>query len=395
MLLITDLLLAPPGPSDPLSVGLVVSGQETAPSPNSSQGEGELLFWGDLPAGTLDAPEAAHLVELITPALAQQPAISFRALAERVRRAVAGQEAAHPTRPAFIAALEEALLATVAHAQGMTPAALLAVEYGFAPDGRSPSLPLLLEISDYDATAERIDRMIALRPAGISYRLTAGERVAEAIGENGEYLQRFVRELAQRTDIMDSALSIYLGLNGALGQLAGDPLRHIGKVLGHCVGLQTAAGTHQLILEEPFLLDDPVAQLANLHRLKDFLRRTPDSIRRSRPTLLAARALPLQAELQMYADTSAVHALVFDPRVAHMESVLVGVKRCRAANINSFLTLGASESPRRTATVINMAWSAGAAGLIVTYDGRNDALLSLVARRLAELSATFTRPESG
>jgi len=392
MLLITDLLLAPPGPADPLSVGLVVSGQEPGPSSDPSHGEGKLIFWGELPAGAIDAPEAAHLVELITPALAQQPAASFRALAERVRRVIAGQETTHPTRLAFVAALEEALLAAVAHAQGTTLAALLAVEYGFAPGDRPPALPLLLEISDYDATAERIDRMLALRPAGIGYRLTVGERVAEAIGENGEYLQRFVRELGQRADVMGATLSIYLGLNGALGRLAGDPLRHIGKVLGHCVGLQTATGTHQLILEAPFLLDDPMTQLANLHRLKDFLRRTPDSLRRSRPTLLTARALPIQAELQTYADTGAVHALVFNPSDADTESVLVGIKRCRAANIDVFLTLGAPESPRRAATVIDMAWSAGAAGLIVTYDGRNDALLSVIARRLAELAATFNQP---
>jgi hypothetical protein len=192
--------------------------------------------------------------------------------------------------------------------------------------------------------------------------------------------------------------------------LAGDPLRHLGKVLGHCVGLQTAAGGHQLLLEEPFLLEDPVAQMANLHRLKDFLRRTPDSLKRSRPTQLVARvAAPrptprggesFQAELQMYADTGtvadtgAVHALVFDPRAAGVESILVGMKRCRAAGIGSLLTLSASESPRRASLVIDMAWAAGA-DLIAAYDGRNDALLFQVARRLAELSATFNRFKPG
>lgn len=383
MLRITDILLAPLSPTNPLSVGLALGGQEPAPAGRP------LVFWGDLVADVLDAPEAARLVDLIKPVLAQQPATSFRALAERVRWAITTPDAAPSTHLVLIAALEEALLAAVAYAQGLTPAALLAVEYGFIPGDRSPSLPLLLEISDYDATAERIDRMLALRPAGIGYRLTAGERVAEAIGENGEHLQRFVRELRQRADASGSPFSIYLGLNGALGRLAGDPLRHIGKVLAHCVGLQNAAGTHQLILEEPFLLDDPLAQLANLHRLNDFLRLTPDSLKRSRPTLLVARAQPLPAELQMYADIAAAHALTFDPYTSSMESVLVGIKRCRAANIGSFLTLRATELPRRPMTIIDMAWAAGAAGLIATYDGHNDGLLSLAARRLAELSTPF------
>jgi methylaspartate ammonia-lyase len=130
-------------------------------------------------------------------------------------------------------AWQQAALAAAAQIQGRGVVELLADEYGLASPGHSTTnVRLFLEISDFAATAERVERMLALRPGGVGYRLTGG-RVAESIGEGGQHLQRFVRDLGRRMDSVygegDSRPAIYLGLNGALGQLAGDPVRTSAK----------------------------------------------------------------------------------------------------------------------------------------------------------------------
>ncbi len=349
------------------------------------------VYWGDvaLPEGVgqTEALATAHLLrERITPALSGQWPESLRDFSGRLGEAtvdVSGIGAA------LLMALECAYL----EARHVAPDAAdcLRSEYAF-PAADTPAAPAcFLEISDRAATAERIDMMLALRPAGIGYRLTGG-RVAEAIGPNAEHLQRFVRELGRRAATLAPGESyrpvMLLALNGALGELAGDPVRHIGKVLGNVVGLQTAAGDRRLILEEPFRLDDTLAQTANLHRLKDFIRRTPDSLKRAAPTVLAA-PLPREAEAaQVYADTAAVHALVADPLEGDLDQILAALSRAATAGLLTYWRLPAAATPRQAALVVFLAGVARSAAIIVNCDSGAATLPMLALRLLNEQAAS-------
>ena len=368
---------APTGGAGPVSVGLRLA-------------DGA-IHWGDvaLPAavGQAEALAVAHdLRERITPALSGQWPESLRDFRGRLSATL---DDASVADTALLLALEW----TYVEARRGAPDAVdrLRHEYAFPAEDAPAVAPVcFLEISDRAATAERIDMMLALRPAGIGYRLTGG-RVVEAIGPNAEHLQRFVRELGRRAATLTPGESyrpaMLLALNGALGELAGDPVRHIGKVLGNVVGLQTAAGERRLILEEPFRLDDALAQTANLHRLKDFIRRTPDSLKRAAPTLLAA-PLPREAEAaQVYADTAAVHALIADPLDGGLHQTLTGLSRAAAAELLTYWRLPAEATPRQAALVVFLAGVARSAAIIVNCDSGAAILPVLTLRLLSEQDA--------
>ncbi len=104
----------------------------------------------------------------------------------------------------------------------------------------------------------------------------AGE-AAQSIGPDAEFLQQFVRELAAYlpTVLPDTTYqpSLLLRLNGALGDLTTDPRQHIGKVLGHIVGLEQAVQPLPLWVADPIRLDDLAQQAATLQRLRLFMHR--------------------------------------------------------------------------------------------------------------------------
>jgi hypothetical protein len=184
--------------------------------------------------------------------------------------------------------------------------------------------------------------------------------------------------------------AIYLGLNGALGQLAGDPVKDIGKVLGNCIGLQMAAGSHQLILEEPILLDDAIAQSASIKRLKDFVRGNTDSQKRKEPTFLVGRGTQLgDEELSLYLENRAVHALTYDLfATGDIASLMTRIALAEEAGIHAYLRTGLPAgrriTPRWMETAIDIAMAARAAGLLLNFDIADEGAYLIAARVLAE-----------
>jgi len=378
--MIANVLLAPATPQQggvgPLSLGLRL--------------DTGAVCWSDviLPAG----PERAAAVlaiyalrERIAAALSGQSPDGLGDVAQRVRAALGDERDEGSAAETLAIAAQQAYLAALQ----TQPDAVERLRREYAlPDGDT-ILACYAEISDHAATAEGIDRLLALRPSAVGYRLTAeGELVAEAIGEQAEHLQRFVRELGRRAEMLAPgegyAPAVYLGCHGALGQLAGDPERHIGKVLGYVVGLQGAAGQRQLFLEEPFRLDETLAQAANLHRLKDFIRRTPSSLQRAKPTQVVAPWPPAADEAQVYIDIGAVHGFVAsaggDPHL-----LLSGLARARAAEVDVYWRLPSGATPRQIAIVVFLAQVTSSPAILVSGDD-GDAGPALVTRLLAEVT---------
>lgn len=384
---ITDTLLASAAATDSttLSIGVVVDGQRA--------------YWGDgyvRAESTVALATARRLLDLSTLPLVGQWVGSFRELVKQVRP-IFPPSGVVPVADAVLGALQQALLVAVADAgRRRLPAEILAHEYGLRGEQPLPAtVPLILTVDDYAATAERFERLLALRPNGIGYRL-AGVRPAEAIGPNAELLQRFVRELLQRARLVGGEAyqpALYLGLAGSLGQLAEDPVRHIGKVLGHCVGLQEAAGAGGLSLEEPFLLDDPTTQAANLHRLREFLRRTPSTLKRGEPAGLAARGSGFSDEtFQQYVDTTPVNGLTFDLLAeSNIDRLMRRWTALRAGGMAGYLTLPPSSEPgltaRRVALAVDLALAGGCAGLVLNFNDGDERLYNDITRQLAEYAA--------
>lgn len=383
---IADLLVVPDasfplGPGTPVSVGIKLADDR--------------VWWGDvIPPSGADAETTARAArlarDLITPSLVGQPLETFRVLWTQARHALEVRQSdsdGYEAAAAADRAWQHAFLDAAAAVQGLSVSECIRREYDLAAHEIAAPPSLFLEIGDYAATAERIDRMLALRPTGLGYRLTGG-RVAEAIGADAERLQRFVRELGQRAGMLlgdGYRPAIYLGLNGALGRLAGDPIRHIGKVLANVVGLQSAAGERQLIIESPFLIGEAVEQAANLHRLKDFIRRTPTSLRRTYPTLLVAdgRAL-VAADLQLYIDVSAVHAFLLDPITNDLDATLSAIAQIHAAGFGYFLYLPGNATPRWAAKTVAIATAARPLGFVAQLHLDVMSIPTLITRLLAE-----------
>jgi methylaspartate ammonia-lyase len=385
-LTITDTLLASTATAEGtvLSIGVAVEGQG--------------VHWGD--GYVREDPTAAlatarRLLYLSTPSLVGQRDSSFRELVEGFRP-IFPPHGIVPVADAVRGALHQAVLAAVAGARGRLPAEILAREYGLGGEQAiSPTVPLILTVDDYAATAERFAQLLALRPDGIGYRL-AGVRPAEAIGPNAELLQRFVRELLQRARQAGGETyqpTLYLGLAGSLGQLVDDPIRHIGKVLGHSVGLQEAAGNGHLLLEEPLRLDDPTAQAANLARLRDFLRRTPSTLKRGEPASLVARASELSDEtFQQYVDTAPVNGVNFDLLAeSDIHRLMTRWAALWMGGMDVYLTLPGSAEPgltaRRVSLAVDLALAGRAAGLILNFNDGDEGVYRAITRQLAEHAA--------
>ncbi len=382
------LAVAPSGAGEsvgPLSIGILT--------------DADGLFWGDCPDATADQfPTVERLIDLSISRLRGQRLTGFRDLWQ-LTRPVFPERGLVPIADGVGAAVQQALLAALSAAHRRPPAEILAADYGLSqlqspnlPIPQSP-LPLYLEIPDHAATAARIDAMLGLRPAGLAYRLTGG-RVVEALGENAEHLQRFVRELGQRAELLSGDdpyhPAVYLALNGALGVLAGDPVRHIGKILGNAIGLQEAAGARRLVLESPFMLDDPTALSSNLLRLKDFIRRTPSSHDRVEPVLLAAEGGAMgDEELTVYADIGAANALTFDlPAMSDIDQLMSRLAKLNAAGVDSFVRVAMPATPRWLATAVDVALAARSLGLLLPY-GDDAAAYRSAARHINETAAAL------
>ncbi len=239
------------------------------------------IAWGEctLPTEWLQQRRGVHPVPLlgerITPRLGGQRLDSFRRLVTLMNDAVT-----FPgdilRLPSVRAGIQQALLAAVSGATGKLAVDLVAAEYELTLVAEPQPATLILDVANDVATAERIAEMIALTPSGIGYRLVAGE-AEQSIGPDAEFLQQFVRELVAYLPVVlpDSAYQprLLLRLNGALGDLTTDPRQHIGKVLGHIVGLEQASQPLPLWVADPIRLDDLAQHAATLQRLRLFMHR--------------------------------------------------------------------------------------------------------------------------
>jgi methylaspartate ammonia-lyase len=165
-------------------------------------------------------------------------------------------------------------------------------------------------VPDFAATAELFDQVIVQRPDGIGYRLTADDP-SEIIGPDALDLQRFTRELQARVMALsgDDAYrpTVYLALNGALGQFAVDPRIHFGRMLGPLSGLEKTLSPLSLLVEDPVRLEDPLMQIAVLKQLTEAVRFRGMSTR-----LVARNGVSTPEDMELCLQAEAVSSISID-----------------------------------------------------------------------------------
>ncbi len=181
-----------------------------------------------------------------------------------------------PLAPAIGYGLSLAAVAAEAHLQNRTMAAAMADIYQLPLSEASGEgvVPLLAEAHDFAATAALFDEMIADQPAAIGYRFSGGQ-LLEAMGQHGEILQRFVRELQERITVLGGggyAPHLYVALAGGFGELAAAAHGEVksGPVLGNLWGLEQAARPLPVLVEDPVVLEPVEAQATFLAQLRNF-----------------------------------------------------------------------------------------------------------------------------
>lgn len=290
---------------------------------------------------------------------------------------------------AVVVGLQQAGVAAAANRRGLLAAAVLAEAYGLDAPIIDRMPRVFLEASDFAATALLYERIINGRPDGIGYRLT-GEHVAEAIGLHGEYLQAFVRQLTQRVAQLSEGEAyrpaIYLGINGALGVLSGDPERHIGKILGNLHGLRVAAGEHEIFFEDPFNLADLTARNATFSWLRKALQPMPGS-------------RPLKAEARLVAGEDWAHPQEWTaPEATDATSLIFPVSSDLDVTLRQLaVVIGSGRrlvlrtphecTRRQTRFVADVALALGAEAVVVNVQSTEDTRADIVTSHLAETAA--------
>ena len=294
---ITDILFAPDFLSAAdrtgnCSVGIVI--------------DGDRVFWGEYSGSSSPLLDESGEIPATTIVAELNKILKGQRLAELNWNALQlGLDAMNfAPAPSLRMGIEQAILAGLANNANVPAAENMAQIFANSGLPAKNHTRLIVEVENHQATPAIIESMIALKPDGLSYRLSAGA-VVESIGQDAEYLQRFARELAIL--LTDQGLStpqppvLYLGLQGALGALTIDPRRDTGRLLGLCVGLENAASNFPLWLEDPFILDDEVAHMTTIRQLHEFMRV------RGMPTQLIGRAHANSADgLRMLCDTDAI-----------------------------------------------------------------------------------------
>lgn len=282
-----------------------------------------VVHWGVcLPVSTLDAgnPTVRRLVDLCEWKLSGQQLIDFRHHCHQIR-SVFPKRGQMPLADSVRGAIEKGLLAAIASSQRVPEHKVMIREYELEPPNLgNPPVSLTLVMNDFETTAASVRQLLSYRPQGIGYRVTS-ELVAESIGADAEYLVDFIRELSQLVRTIDEGEgyypSFFLSLNGAIGRLAEDPVRNIGKILTICRQLEDASGEFPLILEDAFIIDESLAQAANYGRFKKLLMRAPrpNTSTYSAKIVVSSKYLTTDS-LHAYVENRAVDGIVIEPLVS-------------------------------------------------------------------------------
>ncbi len=224
-------------------------------------------------------------------------------------------------------------------------------------------------------------------PAGVgalTFQVDPGQP-EKSLGQEGEHLQRFVREL--RSNITRAKLgrpiTIHLDLAGAYSTLYED---NIGKILGALYGLEQAAAPEAIFIQDPILSSDSTSQTEALGQLRQYLQMRKMSLR-----LVAGRLVQNLDDVHRLIREQPVHMIQLDMAIlGSIQETIFASQACRDSGLGVLLT-GPADLSAQVALAISPDYVSTSSGLPV---GTTLALLSNeMARILAVLAHKDARSE--
>lgn len=241
-----------------------------------------------------------------------------------------------PLSPNLLCCISQTLLTAAATAHSITVAELIAAEY-MLPLQPAP-VPLHLALDAERPTPDMSILSMSILSSAIhslGYRI-AGSNPQAQLGNNGEKLQRFIRQLTNllsRVTKPDYRPAIQLDVAGGLGALFGN---NNGRILGALYGLEQAAKPYPLRITDPILLPDSKQQVQQMRQLIDYMQM------RGMKTELAAN-MPIQtvADVKRFVESSAAHLLAISlSRLGTIQQSIQAVQICQSANMPILLRDG-------------------------------------------------------
>lgn len=232
-----------------------------------------------------------------------------------------------------------ALLAAAAHAQGRTPAAQLAAEYGLAPPHAPPPLLPWLAPGDVPAISHFYGPGVAA--AAISF---AGSDMTESIGAGGAALQASTRLLLPLLAGLDPPPRLYLDLAGGL---ATQMDKQSGQMLGALWSLERILAPARLWIGDPAVDANGRSDHGLLHLLVELLR-----MRKMETQIVARVGLHTLTDIEEMLAARVAHLIVIEPaRLGGLNNTLAAAEMCRARQVGVILG-GAGWGTLRTAEMM-------------------------------------------
>jgi methylaspartate ammonia-lyase len=176
------------------------------------------------------------------------------------------------------------------------------------------------------------------------------------MGQRGEILQRFVRELQERISVLGSGSYVpylYLALAGGYGEMAAVTHGELksGPVLGNLWGLEQAAKPFPVLVEDPVALEAVDAQAIFLAQLRKFV-----EIRKMSLQLVSRAHAGTVAGITALTKAKAAHLIWLDGmQLGSLSRLVAAVQLCRDAGVGIVLGGRVNESAAAATTACQIA----------------------------------------
>lgn len=279
-----------------------------------------------------------------------------------------------PLAPPIRLTASLALLEAFAAARRQPVAAFLAQVYGLAGGETAVSILINLPTTELAITPATLRQHVAA--------IGATSRSVEELGKQGKELQKYARQLVEWLKAYgDYAPALHLNTRGGIGDSFNNSS---GLCFGLLFGIGMAAAPQTVRFEDPVWLESQAAQLAEMSKLREYIRR-----RRTAVELVAQVWVDSLADVHLFIEKKAAHMLHLSlVKLGSVDHLLRAVAACRAAGVGVLLSDGGwvwGENGRFARLLAHIALAAQADLVTLTATPAGDAGLSVLHNEMVRV----------
>ena len=273
--------------------------------------------------------------------------------------------------------VSQALLGAVALVRNLTPAEVIAEEWGLP----QPQAPVPLHAQSGSERYYNAEKMVVRRIASLPHALV--DDVEDQLGTDGSEMTRYIRWLSKRIAELggpDYGPTIHLDLHGALGKIYD---ARPGPMLGQLYAWELAAQPYPLRIESPVLLESRAAQIEALKTLREYVR-----LRHMKVQLVADEWANTLDDIRAFADAGAVDMVQIKmPDLGGLHNTVEAALACQAAGVGAFLGGSYAETDLSARMSVHVALAVGADLLMAKPGMGVDEAVSLTQNEMARTLA--------